>query len=464
MSEYETPALLPARMLNEYVYCARLFYLEWVDRRWADNDDTEAGRFVHRATDRPAGRFPGPESVDELRKTTSVQLDSETLGLVAVVDRIEQAGGVVAPVDTKRGRPGPDGQPWPADRVQVLAQAALLREAGYRVDEAIVYYAETNQRVAVAVTEQAMTELRQTVGAARAVADQLEPPLPLVDSPKCPRCSLVGLCLPDEVNALRERSSRPPRRIVPRDPDQRPLYVTEQGAIVRARGGRLQVSRRDETLADERLIDVSQLCVFGRVQVTTEALTRLWTAGVPTLWFSYGGWLRGWAQGEPSRYVELRRRQVLVHGQGEQAIARRMIAGKVQNARNLLRRNARGDVGEPVRVLGNLREQASAAMSSSELLGIEGTAASVLRRLHLDGGPVGRGSRGAVRRVRQGEAPSARPTELPAQLRVRPPAQGPCRRLSRRRPRPVPRRAPPAAVRTSLTGSRPRRGVPAVDR
>lgn len=32
--------LLPARMLNEFIHCPRLFYLEWVDARWADNDDT----------------------------------------------------------------------------------------------------------------------------------------------------------------------------------------------------------------------------------------------------------------------------------------------------------------------------------------------------------------------------------------------------------------------------------------
>ena len=28
------PTLIPARMLNEFSYCPRLFYLEWVDRQW----------------------------------------------------------------------------------------------------------------------------------------------------------------------------------------------------------------------------------------------------------------------------------------------------------------------------------------------------------------------------------------------------------------------------------------------
>ncbi|MDZ4077628.1 hypothetical protein [Hydrocarboniphaga sp.] len=31
---------LPARMINEYVYCPRLAYLEWVQGEWSDSGDT----------------------------------------------------------------------------------------------------------------------------------------------------------------------------------------------------------------------------------------------------------------------------------------------------------------------------------------------------------------------------------------------------------------------------------------
>ena len=47
--------LLPARILNEYVYCPRLAYLEWVQGEWADSADTEEGRFRHRRADKPSG-------------------------------------------------------------------------------------------------------------------------------------------------------------------------------------------------------------------------------------------------------------------------------------------------------------------------------------------------------------------------------------------------------------------------
>src|SRR5262252_8127761 len=42
----ETP-LVPVRMVNEYVYCPRLAFLEWVDGEWADSADTEEGRRAH---------------------------------------------------------------------------------------------------------------------------------------------------------------------------------------------------------------------------------------------------------------------------------------------------------------------------------------------------------------------------------------------------------------------------------
>lgn len=371
------PELLPARMLNEFVYCPRLFYFEWVDHRWADNDDTEAGRFTHRAVDKAGGQMPPPEAVELLRQVRSLQLEDHNLGLVAVIDRIEENDGTVVPVDVKKGRPSPSGEPWPADRIQVLVHAVLLTASGYQVDRAILYYAETNQRVTVPIDDSVFDEVDDVVRSAREVAAQLKPPLPLVDSPKCPRCSLVGLCLPDETNALLERAEAPSRRIVPRDPDHRPLYVTEQGSFVGVKGGRVVVTKDKEPLADVRLIDVSQLCLFGRVQASSDVLARLWSRGVPVMWFSYGGWLRGWAQGEPSRYVELRRRQVLVHGQGGLGIARKLIAGKIRNCRTLLRRNARGDVDAAVDALGRLRSQAENVESLPELLGIEGTAARI---------------------------------------------------------------------------------------
>lgn len=370
------PDLLPARMLNEFVYCPRLFYLEWVDHRWADNADTAQGRFVHRGVDRDGRPMPPPEAVEEMQRARSVQLEDHRLGVVAVIDRVDHSDGTVSPVDFKKGSPDPDGRAWPADEMQVFVQAAVLRGSGYLVREAVIYYVATNQRVVVPVPEDVEDRVLDTALAARQIAAQPLPPLPLVDSPKCPRCSLVTLCLPDEVNRSLQRTDMPPRRIVPRDPDHRPVYVTEQGAYVGVRGGRLVVRFKQTEIASVRLIDVAQLCVYGHVQVSTEALTRLWGQGSPVLWFSYGGWLNGWAQGEPHRYVELRRRQIIVHGQGGLGIAGAMLAGKIRNSRTLLRRNSRREVPDSAwETLKSMERQVMTAATVSSMMGYEGTAA-----------------------------------------------------------------------------------------
>ena len=45
-------------MLNEYAYCPRLSYLEWVQGEFEDSVDTIEGRFQHRRVDRPSGGCP----------------------------------------------------------------------------------------------------------------------------------------------------------------------------------------------------------------------------------------------------------------------------------------------------------------------------------------------------------------------------------------------------------------------
>ena len=59
----DVPELIPARMLNEFAYCPRLAYLEWVQGEFADNLETLEGRFGHRRVDEPSrADVPEPET------------------------------------------------------------------------------------------------------------------------------------------------------------------------------------------------------------------------------------------------------------------------------------------------------------------------------------------------------------------------------------------------------------------
>lgn len=369
------PTLLPARMLNEFSYCPRLFYLEWVQSRFVDNDDTVEGSFHHRRVDKEKGSAPLP-SEGQLIRAQSLTLSSEELGIIAKIDLVESDGEYVRPVDTKRGHP-PDipERAWEPERVQICAQGLLLREAGYRCDEGILYFAGARERVVVPFTEDLIDRTRTLLRDARATAARDLPPAPLVDSPKCPRCSLVGICLPDEVNVLAERMSTPHRKLMAADNDSRPLYIQEQGARVGVDKGRVVVRLKDEVLTSARLIDISQICLYGNVQVSTQALRRFFAREIPVCFFSYAGWFSGIATGLPSKHVELRRRQVVVAGQGGLDISRTMVAGKIGNARTLLRRNSRRDVSRTLERLRDHQAEAFQAVSVASLLGIEGAAA-----------------------------------------------------------------------------------------
>jgi CRISP-associated protein Cas1 len=372
----DVPELVPARMVNEFSYCRRLFFLEWVHAQFADNVDTVEGRWHHRSVDEQAGAVPLPEEGD-VRVATSVMLSSTELGLVAKIDLLEGApDGTVVPVDTKRGSPPnlPE-RAWEPERVQVCVQALLLREHGYRCERGMLWFAETRQRVPVDLDDALVDRTLELLADLRRIASSSDPPPPLVDSPKCPRCSLVGICLPDEVNTLAERSEAPPRQLVPRDDTPKPLYVTEQGAVITKDKGRINVTKQGERLASVRVLDVSQVCIYGNAQVSSQILREFFAREIPVCWFTFGGWFSGMAVGLPGRNVELRRRQTIVAAQGGLEIARRVVNGKILNSRTLLRRNSRERSDALLGQLKRLADQALEVTSTGSLLGIEGTAA-----------------------------------------------------------------------------------------
>jgi CRISPR-associated protein Cas1 len=403
------PDLLPARMLNEFVYCPRLFFYEWVEGVFENSADTLDGQAKHSRVDSGPGAMPEAEEIGgETIHSRSVTLSSERVGLTAKLDLIESDengadGRSVRPVDYKRGKPRDiDGvpTPWPSDRVQVAAQALVLRDNGYSCDEGVLYYASTKQRVRILIDDALIAETEELIVQARKAAAKDQIPEPLVDSPKCPRCSLVGICLPDETNALRARALRfgergpvqiplfgsdeegaapEVRQLVAARDDLRPLYLNSQGFRVGKSGAVIQVKDGDTLKQEIRLGEVSQINLFGNVQLSTQAIQSFCAAEVPLCYFSQGGWFYGITSGLNARNVFLRQRQFVSAGHESTAlaIARRLVAGKIRNQRTLLQRNHIEPPELALRQLKILAEKAETALESEVLLGIEGSAARV---------------------------------------------------------------------------------------
>lgn len=375
------PDLIPARILNEHVYCPRLAYLEWVDRQFVDNADTAEGTFVHRVVDRERSAPPEPdrdgeEDGEPRPASSSVTVSSERLGLIAKVDLLEARKDSVVPIEYKRGGPREGEVPlWEPELVQLCAQVLILRDAGYSVPHAEVYFAGTRTRHRIEITDGLVEQTMAAIEELRGSAARDEPPPPLIESPKCPRCSLVGICLPDEVNALRDRSERSPRRLVAGDPPATPLYATNAGSRLSKRGGRVVLLEDGKETASRRLIDVSHIAVLGNVTVGSALLRACFDSGVPILWFTAGGWFSGFATGMPAKNVAVRMRQHRAAALGSPELAAAFVAGKIHNARTLLRRHGGADAGRTLAQLANLARAAEAERSLESLLGLEGTAA-----------------------------------------------------------------------------------------
>lgn len=376
MSENPESALVPARIVNEHVYCPRLAWLEWEARAFTDNLDTAEGTDAHRRVDQEHGELPTDDSDAH---ATSLTMSSERLGVLARIDRVERRGSDTVPVETKHGRPRRGAMPvWPPELAQIAVQALLLREHGHTVPHAEIYFPETRDRHRVEIPPDADKWVTSLVAEIRANAARPRPPPPLIDSPKCPRCSLVGICLPDETNLLAKRASSTPRRLVARDDPRRPLYVMSPAALVRKRAGRLILEVNGEQQTSVRMLDVAHIAVFGNATVTAGAMRACLESDIPILWFSSGGWFAGYSIANGGSWVARRIAQVeRARGAESVVLARAFLSGKIRNQRTLLRRLGADGAVVAVGQLAGLIARIENASTLGELLGVEGTAARV---------------------------------------------------------------------------------------
>lgn len=420
------PPLIPVRMLNEFTYCPRLGYLEWVQGEWAENIETMQGTFGHRNVDKPDRKQfsspesdksqpatgpesdspetldPGPSTLDPARiHARSIMLSSEAEGLVAKLDIVEVDGAKATPVDYKRGQAPdiPEGAYEP-ERVQLCAQGLILRDNGFECTEGVIYFIASNRRVTIPFDDELVALTREQVARFRGTTVSGKCPPPLEDSPKCPRCSLVSICLPDETNYLRQLIAGEPavddlesptpahrvagvssrdglRKLLPARQHALPFYVQTQGALIGKSGDRITVKLKGDELASVRLLDVSQMAVFGNVMFSAHAIKELTCRGIPICHFTFGGWFHSLTSGLVHKNVELRIRQYAIAAERSQSlpIARQFIAGKIRNCRTLLRRHLDAEHAPLLRQLAEYYKRALQATSAETLLGLEGMAA-----------------------------------------------------------------------------------------
>src|SRR5437667_11621054 len=132
---------MPVRRLHNFIYCPRLFYFQWVENIFQENADTVAGSKVQRNVDAPS-KLDDLKELDfpEGLKLRSLRLESESLGLIGVVDIVEGGPDGAEVIDYKKGSARRDSEGERVAKEPDAMQVAAGAESGRHGEPASIRF------------------------------------------------------------------------------------------------------------------------------------------------------------------------------------------------------------------------------------------------------------------------------------------------------------------------------------
>lgn len=196
---------IPISSLNSLEYCPRRFYYEVVQGEMLVNEFVLEGQLAHQRVHQPGTQATATGD----RETTRLYLYSETLHLSGFADVIAERAGIFFPVEYKLG---PQGD-WLNDHIQLCAQALCLEErqpGKPPIAHGYIFSISSRRRIQVTFTQQLRASTRAAITQAFQIAARQTPPPPLTGqlAARCPNCSLLPICLPQEVHLLHTPTKR----------------------------------------------------------------------------------------------------------------------------------------------------------------------------------------------------------------------------------------------------------------
>ncbi|MGB7412591.1 MAG: CRISPR-associated protein Cas4 [Thermosynechococcaceae cyanobacterium] len=186
---------LPLSYLNAWEYCPRRFYLEYVLGEMADNEHIILGRHLHRNIDEEMVRQEGETTIHQQQWVWC-----DRIRIKGIIDAVEETNGQQVPIEYKKGRMARHL----SDHFQLCAAALCLEE---RLETEIAYgeifYHANRRRQRVPFTSALRAATESAIASAHATASGAMP-TPINHRSKCQACSLQEICLPFEVQKLRE--------------------------------------------------------------------------------------------------------------------------------------------------------------------------------------------------------------------------------------------------------------------
>jgi CRISPR-associated protein Cas1 len=158
------------------------------------------------------------------------------------------------------------------------------------------------------------------------------------------------------------------------------LYVSQQNCYVCLNKESLQVKQSDRVLGEVQLPLLEQVLIFGKSQVSTQAIRACLWRDIPIAYLSRMGYCYGRMLPIARGFRQLSRYQQQLSTTDHLIIARAIVAAKLKNSRTLLRRQkkrlASTNLDAILLSLDYLADQANLATNREKLMGFEGAGAA----------------------------------------------------------------------------------------
>jgi CRISPR-associated exonuclease Cas4 len=195
---------LPLSYLNQLAYCPRRFWYMYVQGELEINAPMLEGTLQHQTR----ADKPGQETDDQGRTVhRRLWVWSDHLQIAGFADFVEIPKSEISnpksliPVEYKHGQQGQ----WDNDQIQLCAQALCLEEmTGLVVEKGEIFYWRSRRRVTIPFDAQLRQTTTQTIQHAHQLLTGSAIPAPIHERQKCAHCSIEPICLPQEVNRLKQ--------------------------------------------------------------------------------------------------------------------------------------------------------------------------------------------------------------------------------------------------------------------
>ncbi|BAY87727.1 CRISPR-associated protein Cas4 (plasmid) [Calothrix parasitica NIES-267] len=189
---------LPLAYLNAWEYCPRRFYFEYVLGEMEDNEHILLGRHLHRNINEELIVTEGNTTIRQQQWVWN-----DRLRIAGIIDAVEETEGQLVPIEYKKGKMARHLN----DHFQLCGAALCLEErTGSSITYGEIFYHANRRRETVAFTPQLRQATEQAISLAQ-IAVNKPIPAPIDNTKKCQSCSLIKICLPHEVKALRSTFS-----------------------------------------------------------------------------------------------------------------------------------------------------------------------------------------------------------------------------------------------------------------